>query len=197
MKIEKEDADFQNCRRHTAKKTDDSWECEFIDKNRRTITKFLRLFHPRSRLGLFLILALLHAISFGFSKISLNNILSSFLYISFLFISCVIIYNLPGPLFNIFFPPIDENILDKVSRKVLISQIRFFRLIFSILSNLRQSLFVRCDMLTISGSLTLIFGVLLYLKSFTLCFLLHICFVIILLSLARMGRQLCNSQADK
>lgn len=169
------------------------WEIEFINKNRRTILQFYRFFRPKSRLGILLIFIFSNIIAWILFKFQHGNLLSSLFYISFIFYLIVIFINLPDRLFQKFFPPIEEDALEKVSKSVLFYQIQLFRSIFNVFYNLKNTLFMRCDILTISGLLTTIFGILLFLGKLPFYLIFHVSFLFLIISLSIMGDVLSRS----
>jgi hypothetical protein len=95
----------------------------------------------------------------------------------------VVFFNLPSALFRIMFPPVTENIVSIVNRERMIQHLALFREVSTVVVELRRSIFVRCDIFTISGLLSLISGLLLVLRRFALYQVLHvvICLSLVLL----------------
>jgi hypothetical protein len=95
------------------------------------------------------------------------------MYLAVLFLQGIVLFNMPSFLFRWLFPPVSEDVIDSADQAELIERVRGFRELVGVLSNLRRSVFVRCDVFTISGISSLIFGLLLILRSFALCHVLH------------------------
>lgn len=174
-----------------------TWETEFIQKNRPAILKFYRIFHPNSRFGIILIIFFSNLIAWIFSKLLPNNFVASFFYISFIYILIVIIYNLPNKFLELLFPSLDENSLNKVSKSVFFYQIQLFRSIFNVFYNLKKTVFVRGDILTISGLFTFLFGTILFLKNFHFFLIFHVTFLFLLISLSIMGSLLSRTYSNE
>ena len=128
------------------------------------IVHYLQIFHPHSRKGILFALFLLHVITFLFCQLSAHSFLITILYLFSLFLLIVILYNLPDSFSLLLFPPVDNDLLNLIPKSVLISNLKFFRLFFNFSENLRQSIILRIDLLTISGLLSLIFGFILLLN---------------------------------
>lgn len=174
-----------------------TWETEFINKNKQVILQFYRIFRPNSRFGIVLIFIFSNIIAFILSKYRHGNILASFFYLFFIFYLILLFYNLPDKLFKQLFPPIEDDALDKVSESVLFYQIQLFRSIFNVFYNLKNTLFMRFDILTISGLLMTIFGILLFLGNLPFYLIFHVTFLFLIISLSIMGNYLSRSCSSK
>ena len=175
---------------------DTTWESQFISLNSPTLTKFLRIFHPKAKFGFLTIFLFFQLILFFLFQIQTNNFISTFLYISLSFLVIVFLYNLPELIFNLLFPPIDNDILEHVSKSVLCSQIKLFRRFINVFTNIKEIIHGKCDILTLSGVLSVVFGILLFIKSFPFYVFFHIISMIILFGMEIMARILCNSKPD-
>jgi hypothetical protein len=172
----------------------ESWESKFARRNGSALTRVLRLFHPKSWKGQLVLGVYLHVDLFLFHIFATRGVVTTFVYLGTLFFLGVMLTNMPRRAFGWLFPAVDENLLERVDQAVLFRYLNVAHQICLTLGDLHDSLFVRCDVFTISGFSVMVFGTLLLLRKLPAYVLIHLVIDALLLAFAWMGRSLCRER---
>lgn len=116
-----------------------------------------------------------------FYRYTRRGFITTSLYLCSIFLLCVFLQNLPTFLIEWLFPPMSDSVIDELDQEIFISAISSFHQLFIFLDNIHQSLFVRFDILTISGLLSLVLGFFILVQSFPLYIIFHF-FILIFLT---------------
>lgn len=145
-----------------------SWEDRFVTKNLDLLRKIVRIY--RSRRGLTLIYIFLHLDVLCFWWFAKEGIMTTLLYISTLYIYGLVITNLPNSIFSWIYPPISAS----MNRDILLNYAARIHCIYEIVMDVYNSCFIRADVFSISGLISILFGILLISQKMPLYVIIHI-----------------------
>lgn len=150
-----------------------NWEQLFLEKNRVYVAKFLCTFHVNSFKGIALFLAILTVhlvLSIHFLH---NEFFTSILYL-IAFHGLHFIFTLfPSNLKSLLFYQNEKGIIDDMNPIAMDDFLTHVHHLTNFLRDIYNSLFIKYSLLYISGSLSVIFGILLLIRRLPLCVFLH------------------------
>ena len=125
---------------------------------------------------------------------SFSGPVSIFLYLSAIYMLMISFQIMPDKIIGILFPSLSENYLSEVDQSLLSSFICRFRKIYMFVTFIYKMVFIRVNILVISGCVTLAFGLAILSRVIPVYILMHIIFTILVLKMAGFCSKLHKSK---
>ena len=178
------------------KANENHWEKEYIRKNKQALMKVIRIFHPNSKKGIFLILSFLNIevlINFKYTFIGPVN---TFLYLAAIYLLVMLFQILPNKIIDNLFPPLTENYLNEVNQSLLISLVKGLHKVHMFVFDIYKMIFIHFNILIISGIISLVFGLAIISRTIPLYLLIHFVLTILVLKMVGVCFKLNKSKGD-
>lgn len=160
------------------------WEDLFIEKNKKQLCQYINAFHPKSFRGILFLGMIQLIVLILFPCLFKTGISTTILYIGTIFLTFVFIVNLPNVIIQKLFYQKGEEVFEEVDYVKLKGLVELLHSWKKISNDYYQSIFVKFDLLTISGVATIVFGLIILIRAVPLYIVLQIIIFIIIIILS-------------
>ena len=155
----------------------DIWDQQFLEKNKEPVLRFIKVFGEGSYLGLSLFFLILTAILVIIQVYIKNDVIAA---IAFMLGFRTLIFcfkHFPKSFIDVLFKNIRDDFAKVSDKEKLRNLLKFFNQIYKLCLKYHNSLFIKHELISVSGTLSVLFGMMLILRKIQFSFVLYFGFL--------------------